>query len=522
MKTKLFKRLGATVLALGMALSVMAIPTSAAVNNDSTGNITVNNVDSGATVTAYKVIDVNTDGTQPQEPVYQWNDAVVSWVEDNYPAYIDIDKDNAVTETFQDLESDDVAEPGALAAFYDALAAAIKSNDDSIGSMVPFTATVPADATSVTIENATIGNYLILVTNGTRLYSPASATVGVTFNAGTGWTVTNGTADVAVNVKSTAPGTEKEVDTSAGSSIGNTLSFTITADVPQYPINALYTTFNILDTMSAGLTFNNDIQVYHTSDDEANLLTPGTHYTLAADPGEATFVVEMNYEDVKAYDTIIVTYTATINDAALVTDKVNNKSEIQYDRDPYTESDYIPGSDEVDVYNYEIDVTKVDKNHATTVLPGAEFTLSVKDGDAIYFVLNEETGVYEVAESSDVDGATTTLVTDENGLLKLDGLGTGTYTLTETKAPDNYVLPEEPSRDITISDEDNDGLIGTGDDDTSRIVAVTVENTSSSNAAPSLPTTGGMGTILFTTVGLVLVGGAAILLVVMYKRKKEN
>ena len=68
-------------------------------------------------------------------------------------------------------------------------------------------------------------------------------------------------------------------------------------------------------------------------------------------------------------------------------------------------------------------------------LAGAEFTVAGSDGTPLTFIKNN--GRYEAATG---EGASSTIATDANGKAYITGLKFGNYTVTETKAPEGYVL----------------------------------------------------------------------------------
>ena len=123
---------------------------------------------------------------------------------------------------------------------------------------------------------------------------------------------------------------------------------------------------------------------------------------------------------------------------------------------------------------------------------------------------------------------TAALTTGTDGKLTLKGLVPGTYKLKETKAPAGYVLSAGET-EITIADTDFDGIPDskeqpttdttttqtTEKDKDNGLVSITVENTKGF----TLPRTGGIGTVLFSMIGIVLMG-SGVLLVAVFLRKR--
>ena len=70
-----------------------------------------------------------------------------------------------------------------------------------------------------------------------------------------------------------------------------------------------------------------------------------------------------------------------------------------------------------------------------SALAGAEFTITGSDGTPLTFIKNN--GRYEAAAG---EGASSTIATDANGTAHITGLKFGNYAVTETKAPEGYVL----------------------------------------------------------------------------------
>ncbi len=188
----------------------------------------------------------------------------------------------------------------------------------------------------------------------------------------------------------------------------------------------------------------------------------------------------------------------------------------------------------VDIYEYGFAVykytgnTENDDGTIGTPLANAEFELRNEADELAYFIYNSTTGNYvlEAWGSAPDDGNTytSTIKTSEDGKAHIEGLSEGTYTLTETKAPDGYNLLGSA---ITVTIEAGTTDDGTPDPSTFTVTqdgielgdhTVTVEN----NSGTILPGTGGMGTTIFYIVGIVLMIGAAAFFVTRKRISKEG
>jgi fimbrial isopeptide formation D2 family protein/LPXTG-motif cell wall-anchored protein len=105
---------------------------------------------------------------------------------------------------------------------------------------------------------------------------------------------------------------------------------------------------------------------------------------------------------------------------------------------------------------------------------------------------------------------------DSNGLARFDGLGAGTYTITETKTPDGYNTIDPITVKVNYSDPDASGAPTTRFEVTQGnatyedgIIKITIVN----KKGQKLPETGGIGTTIFYVVGTILVIGAGVVLI---------
>lgn len=539
----------------------MALPVQAAVEENKTYSITVTGTatDVDATVNAYQIMGANFDMTaqQSEEPFYKWTGAVAQWLKanDTYKSYVGTN--NEVTEVFLKAEAKD------RSPLMNAMKKAIQ--DNSLTLPVAATGTISSETYSTVLSDLKMGGYLLVTTpdpNGKyKDYEYAAMTANllpVYDEEKKEWNV----QDATVALKGAPGSIDKEADDNTVA-IGQTVKYTLHAPVPSFPEDAEIKIFRIGDTMPVGITFapeikDNQLQVFAVSSD-------GTERPISADAGvfdyyynkkdcglggiqdqtdptegrNATFILDFNYDslmknygntDGKILKEIKVTYQGTINEHAFEGDDALKNEAFVGKNDPYNDNNYETTTDQEEVFVYEMEITKVEKG-STTPLAGAEFQLFASKDDvtnpnkAIKFVESEtEKGNYRLAKAEE-EGTTTTLAVgksgDRAGKLNLKGLATGTYYLKETKAPAGFELLKDPI-EITITDADEDGLVDAGGDvqgDTvlKNIYYKTVEN----SKPPIMPVTGGMGTILFTILGVVLVAGG-LTLIVNYRRRHQG
>lgn len=363
--------------------------------------------------------------------------------------------------------------------------------------------------------------------------------------------------NTAVNVKSDVPTVEKKVKENAKSTnaagtetdkrissykipsqYNDVADYNIGDKVPFQLIGTLpsnyddYTTYKYIfhDTLSAGLTYNDDAKVYVLNGTTKTEIT-GTLRKVESSRTALT----VTFDNLKAVTSvtkdskIIVDYSATLNTTAQIGLPGNpNEVYLEFSNNPNNGGDGETGStpkDTVIVFTYELDVTKVEKGNATNKLKDAEFKLR---NSANKWVQVDANGKVTGWGNTEDEGST--LKSDANGLFKVIGLDDGVYYLKETKAPQHYNLlsneiqltiaaatsngqtweSEKPEDALTaLSIKVGDATESVEGNKDSGIVSMNVENSKGS----TLPTTGGMGTTIFYVVGSILVLGAAILLI---------
>lgn len=395
---------------------------------------------------------------------------------------------------------------------------------------------ITADKTATVSAGATNGNYTATFTGldyGYYVVAVPGATLANT-SGQYATLVSVDSTNVNANIKGSLPTVDKKIQVNgngadtADAKIGDTLTFTLTSTIPDMSAYDTYT-FNFKDTLSKGLTYGDITSVTVEGVDAP--LVKDTDYTVTTTPaaaGNTLLTVGMtdfkNKQQTNAGKKITVTYTATLNENAVVGGAGNvNSATIQYSNDPSSTGTGESEPDKVRVFTYGFTVDKYtgdNYNDAATRLAGAEFTLTAKgDTSAIKFVqVNAgsatEDAVYRVAKAGETAGTTTTITTPANGKVVFQGLKNGEYTLTETKAPAGYnklasaigvkVNGSNDGTDttnatvnITYNNDNND----TTYDQTASNGVIPVQNKSGA----ILPGTGGMGTIAFTVIGVLVI-----------------
>lgn len=504
--------------------------------------------ENSVTATAYQVIQVDYDyeGDVPKSPEFYWVNAVANWVTDSYSSYITSADDKSVTETFKD----DSVTAERMKTFAGDMAQAIRGGVEITG----LTAATVTGTDPITFSGLDMGAYLILLEDGMKIYEPVFVSIVPTWDEEMDtWVLKD--LEKYVTAKSQALTLRKtvfdnrgqelvNVDFEDGGSdyaqvkIGDTVTYMLVADVPAYPADADNTGYQISDNLPEGMTLNEDnVKVYGLAENTPNVaignLINEPDYTLTTvsatrpvnDTPSVTFNLDFTYNAIKDYTKIRVVYTAKANENLETISQDNNvdgnvnTAYLDYNNNPYGDgSTWKTQTDTAAVYSYGIMVQKVDKSNKHP-LSGAEFTLK-KSGEpsAIQFVGSN--GVYRVATS---DGSATLAVGDSGdkmGKLVISGLDVGTYELTETKAPNGYIKLSAPVT-ITITDADPNGKVDDGSasvDGTDGYVELTVEN----GKGFTLPSTGGMGTMLFTAIGTVLMGGGLVLLLLYLRRRNRQ
>lgn len=360
---------------------------------------------------------------------------------------------------------------------------------------------------------------------------------------------------VEENAKGSVPTSTKKIKEDSTNTWGKTADFEIGEEAPfkltgTMPSNlADFTTYKygFTDFISKGFTLPDNIKtggIKVTVGGKA--LTPDTvNVTDITDESEGAEYkdgkkIEILFNDLKATaktagvdltaaSVVTVDYSATVNENAVVGGIGNpNKSLVVYEKDVNGGVEGKTPPQEVWAFTYRLDTTKEDSADSSKKLENAGFVLYNSDKTKSAEISNGK-----VVKWVTGDGGTV-IESDANGVFNITGLDADTYFLKEVTAPSGYNLPEGDNAFFkfviasTLKVADNGkGTIekltitagtnpATNGDTTKGSVAMTITNTSGS----TLPGTGGIGTVIFTVVGLLVMAGAAGGFV--WRRRKQN
>ncbi len=375
-----------------------------------------------------------------------------------------------------------------------------KAKDWAIAKKI--SATGSADAAkstpTATVTGLTYGYYLVVPYGGTD-----SMLVSVSEDV----------PDVAAALKSVYPTVVKTVNDGsnhASASIGDTLKFTLTSTVPDISEYTSGYQFAFYDTLCQGLTVDTSSIVVKIGEND---VTDSCPVTYSPDMGAVLIInfgttelsaSQYNATDLftgKAGQTITVTYNATLNSNAAVSDvggrDNSNSARIFYSNG--TGIDDVGWSIEstTNQYTFAFDLKKTDGLN-----PLQDATFQLEDADGVIKLISLGNNTYRPAMENEAASAVTSVTTPEDGIVHFSGLGEGAYTLVETEAPEGY--NKAPDTTVTIEAAYNaSGMLTAWSVSPNSDGYVEIVN----NAGIVLPGTGGMGTVAFTAIGVAAILG---------------
>lgn len=476
---KNMKKIMALVLVAVMMMAMSSVAFAASdtpsitIKPNDTGNVADGNIT--ITYTYYKILnaDIDTDPTVDLDGATTTNGTVAYYVTDATQAtalentgLFTVTRVGTTDKWYVELADDSTTADAIITAF----------NDDTF--LAKFTKQTYENAAGgdATLPDISAGYYFIKSSLGSKM---ALQTLSpVTINE----------KNQYVTDDKTIPAVDEH------SQIGQEITYTLTVNVPATATEQIVLT----DTMGKGLTFK-----------EIKSQTPiaGTASAVSAAADDATkFTITYTADQVKALvaggsaAVITVEVTVIVNDQAAIDTAIPNTLNLKYG------NNYEAKPVTVNTETTKFDFDKVDGTDKTIKLTGAEFQLL--QGSTVIKLVDVESGkTYRVATADEIATGTTVekIVTNGN-TITINGLdGDLTYQLKETKAPTGYNIMNPDTVDVapntskTFDHRD-------------------VEN----NKGTELPSTGGIGTTIFYVAGIVMVLGAAAILISRRKAEAED
>lgn len=351
------------------------------------------------------------------------------------------------------------------------------------------TVTTTAEDENFTLQNLPYGYYYISTTTGTLV------------------TVDSTNPNAEVNDKNEVPTLDKKITGVAAGTldddgkkalaqVGTTVHYESTIKIGKGAEGYVFH-----DDMGSGLKL--VTSTITVDDNDKDVAASDIKYNLLTNTADDTIYIEFDdtYIGKLAVGKVItISYDATVTSGALTYNSEDGKNTASLDYGHSTGINSTPIK-ETEVHNAKLTVTKVEPIEGSTneykPLAGAGFVL--KNAAGKFYQKDTSTGKLIVNWVDEKD-ATELLTTEASNILEFTGLPNGTYTLIEKTIPGGY--NQAPNEVFTIAGNDytKDNL-----EKATKVV---------NNKGIELPSTGGMGTVAFAVVGLIVMAGAAITLII--------
>lgn len=518
---KLIKKIAAIMLSvmmvLGMASVVSADGTESGTPAANTGTITINNAIAGQTYKIYKILELESYDETTRNYAYKATPDWKTFIESSTD-YFKTDSNGGVTWNAASGETED--QKATKAAEFAKLALAHANKSDEIINPIRTETANSSETTPQKIEfsNLSLGYYLVDSSAGALCSLNTTAT------------------EVEIREKNGVPSVEKKVQEDSTNNwgesntadIGQTVNFQTTITAQPGAQN-----YVLHDKMDAGLTFDiNSVRVKlkksgATTESAVDTSKYEVKNSGLESPNPCIFHVEFKKEfcdTLGSNDQIIVTYSATLNENAVIAGEGNkNETWLKYGDNSETTHDTTTTK------TYSIPIFKyTTKDSKETGLEGAKFTLSKDEKGTtpieLVSVSKDDTAgdIYRVAKENESTGITkiTEITTTKSGKFTIKGLDADTYYLTETQQPAGYNKLSAPIK-IKIDDDGKVSILKSAANSAETSEDITDYVKVLNNTGTLLPTTGGNGTSLIYFLGAVLALVSGVVLITKQRMKNS-
>ena len=365
---------------------------------------------------------------------------------------------------------------------------------------------------TVSFDGLQAGAYLVLVTDSSNK-TTYSTMVAKTYKYDNDQLIAP--LNETVVAKAETYHTDKEVN-KATAEVGELVTYTVKTVVPYQSKDAAghskVTEFKISDILTNATLYLNGNAIKGVNPVNTFTLNGTTRDDLKLNAtklnGESAFDLDLinlvTDDNTYAGQEIVITYTALVGKNNIINNKATST------QDPTGTTTY--------TYNGNATITKKDLEEKHT-LKGAQFAVYKTENDKKLYAGIDENGWFTgIWYEEGTDGAVPTdagkITTADNGTATVKGLTVGTYYFKEVVAPDGYSINTDDLSFKMITTTDKEGTV-TG------VTAKDPENIVMKDSKLSaLPSTGGIGTTIFTIAGCVIMIAAAGLF--FANRKKSD